>query len=61
MKGVAASTVDTETFQKWLKERICLVLEDYYKCEKNSIVVMDNASTQEHISYTLLHTHLICC
>ena len=41
----AAGTVDGETFRKWLREKICPKLGDYRKRERNSIVIMDNAST----------------
>ena len=41
----AAGTVDGETFRQWLKVKILPLLGDYRKGEKNSIVIMDNAST----------------
>lgn len=48
----AAGTVDGEGFRKWLKERLCPVLGDYVKGERNSVVIMDNAST--HMSWEVM-------
>ena len=41
----AAGTVDRNAFIDWVRESLCPVLGDYRRCEKNSIVIMDNTST----------------
>ena len=41
----AAGTVDRSDFVECVEESLCPVLGDYQKDEKNSIVIMDNAST----------------
>ena len=41
----AAGTVDGSKFVEWVKRHLVPVLGDYRKKEKNSILIMDNAST----------------
>jgi len=41
----AAGTVDKEHFESWVRDYLCTNLGQYRFNEKNSIVVMDNAST----------------
>ena len=51
-EGVAG-TVTAEDFEEWVVEYLMPVLGDYSKCEENSILVMDNAST--HCSERIMH------
>ena len=48
----AAGTVDGDGFKQWVKERLCPVLGNYFEGEKNSLVIMDNAST--HMSWEVM-------
>ena len=41
----AAGTVTAEDFEEWVVEYLLPVLGNYSRCEENSILVMDNAST----------------
>ena len=41
----AAGTVDRDGFIEWVNDSLCPVLGDYRLLEKNSIVIMGNAST----------------
>ena len=54
----AAGTVDGEKIRKWLREKFCPKLGDYRKRERNSIVIMDNAST--HMSHEVRDMILEC-